>query len=98
MKKKRFKAEVQAGHKDDAVEVPFDPSAEWNLPPSALWRGRRGHLVRGTLNGFAFDESFIVPRQKKFFLMIDRDLRQAAGLSVGDFVYVALEPAAAPSS
>lgn len=96
MKKKRFKAEVQAGHKDDAVEVPFDPTAEWGLPAKPIWRGRRGHVVRGTLNGFAFEESFIVPRQKKFYMVIDRDLEQAAGVSVGDRVNVAIEPTVAP--
>ena len=96
MKKKKFKAEVQAGHKDDAVEVPFDPTTEWGLPPKPIWRGRRGHTVRGTLNGFAFEESFIVPRQKKFYMVIDRDLERAAGVSVGDNVNIAIEPAAAP--
>jgi hypothetical protein len=29
MKKKNFKAEVISGHKEDAVEVPFDPALEW---------------------------------------------------------------------
>ncbi|HXM33988.1 MAG TPA: DUF1905 domain-containing protein [Pyrinomonadaceae bacterium] len=94
MRKKRFKAAVQSGHKDDAVEVPFDPTAAWGLPPRPIWRGRRGHVVRGTLNGFAFAESFIVARQKKFYLMLDRELEQAAGVSVGDSVNIAIEPAA----
>jgi hypothetical protein len=94
MKKKRFKAEVLSGHKDDAVEVPFDPTSTWGLPPRPIWRGRRGHAVRGTLNGFIFEESFIVPRQKKFYLLIDRDMGRAAGVTIGDRVTVAIEPAA----
>ena len=94
MKKKRFKAEVLSGHKDDAVEVPFDPTSTWGLPPRPIWRGRRGHAVRGTLNGFAFAESFIVPRQKKFYLVLDRELREAAGVSVGDSVNITIEPVA----
>lgn len=92
MKKKIFKAEVLSGHKDHAVEVPFDPISAWGLPPQPIWRGRRGHVVRGTLNGFAFAESFIVPRQKKFYLVLDRELERAAGVGVGDRVTVALEP------
>jgi hypothetical protein len=94
MKKKRFKAEVLSGHKDDAVEVPFDPTAVWGLPPRPIWRGRRGYVVRGTLNGLAFAESFVVPRQKKFYMVLDRELEQAAGVRVGDSVTVAIEPAA----
>lgn len=93
MKRKKFIAAVQGGHKENAVEVPFDPAAEWNLPARPIWRGRRGHVVRGTVNGFAFAEGFIVPRQKRFFLMIDRDLQQLAGVSAGDSVTVAVEPA-----
>jgi ribosomal protein L21E len=91
-KQKRFKAEVLSGHKDDAVEVPFDPSADWGLPPQALWRGRRGHVVQGTLNGFAFAETFVVSRARKFYLLLDRDLKQAAGIAVGDSVNLTLEP------
>src|SRR5713226_1871335 len=66
MKMRKFTAEVQAGHKENAVEVPFDPTKAWGLPPEPLWRGRRGHVVQGNLNGRPF-ESFIVPRSKKFF-------------------------------
>jgi hypothetical protein len=32
MKKKKFKGEVLSGHKEDAVEVPFDPAKEWGIP------------------------------------------------------------------
>lgn len=95
--KKKFKAEILAGHKDNALEVPFDPAAVWGLPPRPIWHGRRGHAVRGTLNGFAFTESFIVPRQKKFYLLLDREFAQAAGVAAGDRVTVTIEPAAAPS-
>jgi hypothetical protein len=43
MKKKKFKAELLSGHKEDAVEVPFDPATEWGIRAKPLWRGRRGH-------------------------------------------------------
>ena len=94
MQKRRFKSEVLSGHKDDAVEVPFDPTSAWGLPPQPIWHGRRGHAVRGTLNGCAFAVSFIVPRQKKFYLVLDRELERAAGVTVGDRVTVAIEPVA----
>ena len=91
MKKKKFKAEVLSGHKEDAVEVPFDPAKEWGIPPKPLWRGRRGHFVNATVNGFSF-ESSIVPRQKKFYLLIDAGAEKAAGVSKGVVVQVAVEP------
>lgn len=92
MKKKTFKAEIMSGHKDDAVEVPFDPFAVWGLPPRPIWKGRRGHAVSGSLNGVGFDESFIVPRAKKFYLIIDKDMERAAGVAAGDAVRLSLAP------
>jgi hypothetical protein len=91
MKKKKFKAEVLSGHKEDAVEVPFDPAKEWSIPPKSLWSGRRGHFVNARVNGFAF-ESAIVSRQKKFYLLIDAEAKKAAGVSQGVVVQVAVEP------
>ena len=91
MKKKRFKAEVLSGHKEDAIEVPFDPALEWGISPKSLWRGRRGHLVNATVNGFSF-ESSIVPRQKKFYLLIDTEAAKSARVSEGALVQVAVEP------
>ncbi len=97
MKKKIFKAEILAGHKDDAVEVPFDPAAVWGVAPKSIWKGRRGHEVSGSINGIAFAEGFIVPRAKKFFLTIDRDMEQAAGVAVGETVRISLAPRAGNS-
>ena len=91
MKKKKFKAELLSGHKEDAVEVPFDPAQEWGIPAKPLWRGRRGHLVNATVNGFSF-ESSIVPRQKKFYLLLDDEVARAAGISDGGILEVAVEP------
>lgn len=80
-----------SGHKEDAVEVPFDPAKEWNIPAKPLWRGRRGHLVNATVNGFSF-ESSIVPRQKKFYLLIDAKAAKAVGGSDGGILEVVVEP------
>lgn len=92
MKKKTFKAELQSGHKDDAVAVPFDPTEMWGAAPEPLWRGRRGHRILATLNGVSF-ETFIVPRQQKFFMMVDEAVKHQAGVAVGDVVTVTAAPA-----
>lgn len=92
MKMKRFKAAILPGHKDDAVEVPFNPTEVWGMPAQPIWRGRKGHPVSGTLNRTRFEESFIVPRAKKFFLMIDKEMMRDAGVSVGDSVSIAVKP------
>ena len=92
MKQRRFKAKVLSGHKDDsAVEVPFDPAWAWGIDPKPLWRGRKGYEVKGKLNGCAF-EGFIVPRSKKFWMLIDERLTRKAKVSVGDVVNVSVEP------
>jgi hypothetical protein len=91
MKKKKFKAEVVSGHKEAAVEVPFNPEQAWGIPPKPLWRGWRGHSVNATVNGFLF-ESSIVPRQKKFYMTIDAEAAKSAGVAAGDVVEVALQP------
>jgi Domain of unknown function (DUF1905) len=93
MKTKKFKGEVLSGHKEDAVEVPFDPSAVWGLDPQPVRPGRRGHRVKGSLNGKSF-ESFVVPRQKRFYLLIDEATERKAGVAAGDVVEIALEAAA----
>ena len=90
--KKKFKAELQAGHQEDAVEVPIDPAATWGVAPVRLWRGRKGHRVQATLNGISF-AGFIVSRQKRFYILIDGDIKQAGGVEVGDVVSVTVRPA-----
>lgn len=94
MKKRKFKAELQSGHQEDAIEVPFDPAESWGVAPGRLWRGRRGHTVLATLNGVSF-ETFIVPRQQRFFMLVDEDIKQAAQVAVGDTVEITVAPAAA---
>jgi len=92
VKPQKFKGIVLSGHKEQAaVEVPFDPAEKWSIEARKLWRGRRGHVVQGKLNGVAF-YSCIVPRQKRFYMLIDEDLKSAAGISVGDTISVAIIP------
>jgi hypothetical protein len=90
--KKSFTGELLSGHKQDALEVPFDPAAEWKIQPQPLWRGRRGFRVRARVNGCSFDSS-IVPRQKRFFLLIDPEIVESAGLAVGSRIRATVEPA-----
>jgi len=87
VKKKKFEGQVLSGHKEVAVEAPFDPSQEWMIQPQRLWHGRRGYLVIAKINGVTFG-SAIVPWQRKFFLLIDEDSRRAAQISEGDMVRV----------
>ena len=94
MKKKAFKAELQSGHQEDAVEVPFDPAKTWGLAPARLWRGRKGHTVLATLNGVSF-ETFIVSRQQKSFMLVDEDIKEQAGVAVGEIVDITVAPVAA---
>ena len=91
MKRKKFKGELLSGHKDHAVEVPFDPAIEWQLEPQPLWRGRRGYKVMASANGVSF-ESAVVARQKKFYLLIDADAVRAATLAENDVVDIELRP------
>jgi hypothetical protein len=91
MKSARFQGTLLDGHTGAAVEVPFNPTARWSIPARQLRRGRRGHHVRGTLNGTIFD-SAVVPRSRKFYLLIDESLMQSAGVDVGETVDVVLEP------
>ena len=44
-----------------------------------------------TLNGVSF-ETFIVGRQRRFFLLVDEDIKQQAGVAVGAIVSVGVEP------
>ena len=94
MKTERFKAIVLEGHKDPAVEVPFDPATRWTIPTTRLEPGRHGHRVQGRLNGVEF-ESVVVPRGGAFFLIIPEELKTAAKLAPGETAQVVLHPRSA---
>ncbi len=40
-----------------------------------------------TLKGFSF-ETFIVPRQQTFFMLVDEDIKQEAGVAASDIVEI----------
>jgi Domain of unknown function (DUF1905) len=94
MKTERFKAILLEGHKDPAVEVPFDPATRWTVPTTRLGPGRHGHRVHGRLNGLEF-ESVVVPRGGAFFLIVPEELKAAAQLAPGDVAQLVLHPQSA---
>ena len=94
-KKQTFDAELLMGHKGAGVHVPFDPEEVWGIPPgpiaSKVYGRRPGHLVEGLMNGHPF-EGWIGHRWGRYFLLVDEDLQDAAGVAVGDTFSVALVP------
>jgi len=90
-KPQRFRAEILMGHKGAAVIVPFDPTAVWKTKPVQVGFRRLGHLVRGTINGHAF-EGWIGYRWGRYFIMVDDELQRAAGAAVGETVEMMVEP------
>jgi len=90
-----FEAVLLSGHKQDAVELPFDPALAWDSRPVAIRPGRRGHRVAGTVNGVPFD-SWVVSRQKRHYVLVEEPVRAKAGIAAGDRVHVVLAPAGAP--
>ena len=91
MKSEHFTGVLLEGDKENAVLVPFDPMARWKLPAVRVAPGRLGHRVTGRLNGVLF-ESAVVPRARGFFLLVNEELRAAAGVTVGGAVEVILHP------
>jgi hypothetical protein len=92
MKPERFAGEIRSGHKQAAVEVPFDPAQRWHLPASPIRPGRRGWFVEVSLGGAWFG-SVVVPRSRRFWLVLENDQLLTNGVSVGDPVAVSLRPA-----
>jgi len=88
-----FDATLQAGHKQHALGVPFDPTEAWQIAARPLWPGRRGHRVHASCGGVEF-ESAVVARSRRFWLLIDDEVRIAAGWKAGDHLHVDLVPAA----
>ena len=94
MNKVEFEAELIEGHKGvTVVLVPFDPEERWSRKPVRLEGRRHGWLVVGRANGVKFD-GYIGERWNRFFIIIERDLRDAADVSVGDTLKMSVEPTA----
>lgn len=87
----KFQSTLMSGHKEDAVEVPFDPGVRWSISQQPLWPGRRGYPVNATLNGAAF-ESAVVSRSKRFWLLVPSAVEQSTGAAVGDLATITVVP------
>ncbi|MEA2239440.1 MAG: hypothetical protein QOC81_4164 [Thermoanaerobaculia bacterium] len=61
------------------------------MAPVRLRAGRLGHRVAGKVNGVAF-ESEVVARSRKFWLLIDDEVREKAKLEIGSTAKVAIRP------
>lgn len=88
--RERFVGQVFSGHKEMAVEVPFDPRERWQSTAQSFRKGRRGHLVHCKLNGAPFD-SAIVARSRRFFVLVPVRIVMAESLGAGDTVEVEIE-------
>jgi hypothetical protein len=74
----QFEAELIQGHKGvTVVLVPIDPEQRWNLKPVRLAGRRQGWVITGSANGVEFD-GYIGERWNRFFIIIEKDLRDAA--------------------
>src|SRR5262245_18971766 len=73
---------LRDGHKGPAVEVPFNPEAEWGLHALELEPGRQGYPVEVLFNGSRF-RSGIVPRMSRFFVLVDEKMARRAGAAIG---------------
>lgn len=91
MKAARFSAQVMSGHKQAAVEVPFDPGTKWEVASRQIRPGRRGYLARATINETKFD-SAIVARSRRFWLLIEDHVLVTAKVQVDEVVIVTVAP------
>jgi hypothetical protein len=91
MSSKTFNGTILAGHKDDAIEVPFDPSQALGVKLTAIKPGRRGFPVRVMINSVGFD-SHVVARSKTFWLLLPMAIERQIGVNEGDQVSVTISP------
>jgi hypothetical protein len=90
MKTKSFVGTVLSGHKENGIEVPFDPGAVWGIKQEQIRPGRRGYRVAGVLKALKFS-SHVVARSKKFWLLLPAAIEAEAKVGVGETVAVKLQ-------
>ena len=81
---------IQAGHKEDAIEVPFSPAARWQAKQVRIRPGRRGYRVAATLARHAF-ESHVVARAGRHWLVLPAMVETLAGVGAGSEVEVLVQ-------
>jgi hypothetical protein len=88
----QFEAELIEGHKGvTVVLVPFDPEQKWSLKPVRLAGRRHGWVIAGSAKGVAFD-GYIGERWNRFFIIIEKELREAAKVGPGDMLKMTVLP------
>jgi hypothetical protein len=64
--------------------MPFDPTA--------VWGKKARHAIQGSVNGVPFAGT-LGARSGKYFVPLNKELRERAGIAPGDTVRVTVEPA-----
>jgi hypothetical protein len=91
-RKAKFDAELIEGHKGvTVVLVPFDPEDVWEDKPVRLAGRRHGWPVKGTIGRVPF-VGYIGDRWGRFFILVEPEVREAAGAAIGDTLAVVIEP------
>ncbi len=88
-----FSVPVVTGHKEDAVEIPFDPGERWPLPEVTLGPRRKARGVWAVIGSHAFD-GHVVTRSRRWWLLLPAALEMELGIAPGDQVTVAIGPPA----
>lgn len=81
----RFRALLEKDERSEAtsITIPFDVQAAF---------GKRGRVpVRGTINGHAFRSSIFSMSGNPYFMVVNRQMREHAGVKGGDLVDVEME-------
>lgn len=86
-----FTATLVERRKGIALQVPFDPEQRWGIVLQPLGAGRQGFRVTAKLETYQF-ESEIVPRSRRFWMMIDPEVLEKLGLAAGDEVRISVKP------
>jgi hypothetical protein len=87
--RRRFEADLQAEGTGTYVIVPGIVAESWGV------RGRTS--VRGTVNGYAFRNQVMPyrddsPARRRWYMVVNRQLREEIGAKAGDRVIVEIEP------
>jgi hypothetical protein len=83
MATQRFKTTIQSGERGRVfISLTFDPAA--------VWGKQKRHYVKGTINDFPFASSLGVD-DGQYFMPLNKEFRDQAGLFTGDLVSVVME-------
>ena len=93
MKERTFEGPVQAGHKENAVEVPFEPASSWNGEVGSFAPGRRGLAVSYRVGDRLFTSHVVRRSGKHWLLLLPAALDASPSFAVGRTIEVTIGPA-----